>query len=175
MEEGVWDAIKLLEKLGYIVVSNGSPFPTNKMRELLKEEIKTPALIPTGSVKTTPVQAGNVKPIEQLKGLSPREALKKFIKEAEIPFRIQNGNFSAFTASAPSDQADKKFQQILKNPDIDYNRLVASTKAYYADLSLSRVMISRYLLNDIWEYQYNQFKPKPSNPNSPKRSGEKMI
>ncbi len=82
----------------------------------------------------------------------------EFIERCAIPHRVKATDGGVYTVRQFSPSAVNKLIQIIKDPLIEYDRLVESTKHYYATVSY-KALLSNYLLKDIWRGEYDNFKP----------------
>ena len=114
------------------------------------------------------LKAGTQVPIEQKKPeakkitelLSPKELLKKFVKDSEVPFRVPFAGDSrkTYTVAALTDKAIREFYLIMMNESMKYESMVAATKAYYQSSS-ARKTITNYICEgilEIWVETYEE-------------------
>jgi hypothetical protein len=89
---------------------------------------------------------------------STRERFRRFIAEAEVPYRVKTENRS-YTCNAPSDASEKVFNKILNSDTYNYQALVMSTRLYY-NSNAYKQKISNYFVTGTWESEYNEFMKK---------------
>lgn len=89
---------------------------------------------------------------------TPKETFKRFITDAEVPYRISMENGRTYTANAPSNEAVKIFTKLL-NSGINYQALVLCTKTYYKSNAFKQA-ISNYFVKGTWESEYNELMKK---------------
>lgn len=87
-----------------------------------------------------------------------KEKFQEFIKLCEVPYRLPIGNKGeTYTVNAYSKPGMEAFVRALKQPGMDYSRLVAATKAHYADPRASRKTISNYFIQEWWVSVYQEY------------------
>ena len=99
--------------------------------------------------------------------LSPDELLKKFIKDAEIPYRVPSpGNPNRqYTITARSKEAVKKFYDIMLNKRLNYENMVAGTKHYYKFTSYKKTL-SNFILEGLLDVCTEAYEEALSNKDS---------
>lgn len=80
----------------------------------------------------------------------------KFIEDAQIPHRVRSPNGSIYTVRQYGSAVAKKLAIIIGRLDIDYTRLVESTKNYYRTVSY-KSLLSNYIDQDIWYHEYTSW------------------
>jgi GTP-sensing pleiotropic transcriptional regulator CodY len=85
-----------------------------------------------------------------------KEIWNKFIADTKIPHRVttSTGTYTVRQFSLP---AANCLLKIVKDPAIDYNRLVKSTNNYYNTVTY-KILLSKYLLNGVWKDEYEHYK-----------------
>lgn len=147
------EAIELLIEKGYIIPIKGKYSLTGEFHRNyipVSTELAVVSKEITVNSKAV-VKSENIATVKDL--------LKKFVKDADIPYRIKTDNGS-YTVSAVSAEGVKAFGNILK-AGFDYQILVYSTKLYYKRNSY-RKTLTNYLTKGDWEVEYQEFKNKLS-------------
>lgn len=114
-----------------------------------------------GFVNNTPVEVVvpiNLSPINLS---DPKEVWNKFIEDANIPWRVKNNLGQSYTIRQYSKSMANKLVSIVNNSQIDYQRLVDSTKHYYATTSY-KLLLSNYLEKGVWKDCYDNYKQTTS-------------
>lgn len=150
-------ANKLLEE-GYLVLVAGKPVLTARFERALGYEDKAPII-----EKLTPKQVSNelVKPTTYTD--NPKEVWNEFIENCCIPWRVKNNRGETYTLRHYSSGIAKSLMKIISDPNIDYTRLVNSTKDYYKNTSY-KMLVSNYLSKEVWKDCYENY-------NKDKKSG----
>lgn len=86
-----------------------------------------------------------------------KQIWNEFIERACIPHRVKDGKGGQYTVRQYNEPAIKKLISIIKDPNINYDRLINSTKHYYMTVSY-KVLLSNYLLKDMWLDEYKNYK-----------------
>lgn len=103
--------------------------------------------------------ATNQVPTLRLAAPDEKKAIwNQFVERAAVPHRVKASDGGIYTVRQYSPLAVNKLIQIVKTPGVEYDRLIASTKQYYATVSY-KVLLSNYLLKDIWKDEYDNYKP----------------
>lgn len=131
----------------YVMEFQGKLYTTSKYkRDLAKVEVsKLPQKINTGLSLPTVIE-------------SSKERFKRFIEEAEVPYRIAMQDGRTFTANAYNIKAERVFNKALAD-GVNYKGLVFSTKLYYKSHGFKQ-KISNYFVEGTWEAEYDQFMKK---------------
>ena len=125
----------------YIIRKEGEWYVTDKLSNV------TDAL-PTKTLK------------EQITG---KELYKEFIKQAEIPRFLTLNTGQRYYVNQYSKSGERTFTRIIKNPKIDNQLFLFSTKLYYKSNISNKCTISNYLTKGIWETQYEELVEKVKN------------
>lgn len=143
----------LLEK-GYMIMVSGEPVLTSKLyKELgINKEIKEPTKIQIAAKYVN----------------DPKEVWNRFIKDAEVPHRVKAPDGATYTVRQYSQANALRLLRIIQKPEIDYNRLVQSTKNYYQTVTY-KALLSNYIEKGLWEHEYDAWNPNQA---PPKTSGE---
>ena len=139
--------IELLQFLldrDYAVIVGEKPFLTKKFKNLFEpEQIKLEV------IKAIPLQVDS------------KTLWNKFIVDAEIPHRIRAiGSGNEYTIRQFNIPAANRLKSIINNSSINYTKLVESTKNYYKNNNLYRVILSNYLIKDVWKDEYELYEKK---------------
>lgn len=86
-----------------------------------------------------------------------KQIWNEFIERACIPHRVKDGKGGQYTVRQYNEPAIRKLISIVKDPNINYDRLINSTKHYYMTVSY-KVLLSNYLLKDMWLDEYKNYK-----------------
>jgi len=139
------EVVKWLLDNGYGIMVYNDFVITKKLNDDLKGGVQTDidfeSLPATTTVKYT---------------IDKKEIWNKFIRDAEIPHRV-NTPTGSYTVRQYNLPAVKKLISILSDPTVNYDRLVASTKHYYKTVTY-KIILSRYLINDVWKDEYDHYK-----------------
>lgn len=132
---------------GYLVYVNNSPVFTSKLyQELGVTDLQSPVLEPLN------------KPRKRVRGSAEaREIWHKFVKDAELPWRVTSTTGSSYTVCQFSVAAVDKLISILEDPNVDPVLFTQSVKHYYATVTY-KTTFQKYLMNEIWKFEYDQFK-----------------
>lgn len=79
----------------------------------------------------------------------------KFMRLAEIPFRIKTDNNSSYTVKVCSAEARNELASLIKSKDI--NRLIDCVKQYYNDKTLYRKTFSNLILSGEIQVLYDEY------------------
>jgi hypothetical protein len=113
-------------------------------------------------VRATPTKNGDsIKPARTTTSTITKEDYKQFIKDAEVPTMISNGNGSKFFANRFSETGFKAFKALPS--EIDKKVLLAACKWYYKQTQTARVMIGNWFSEGIWESCYDDVKKAMEN------------
>lgn len=133
-----------------IVLMSGQFIFTKKYHLLTNQGL---ALIKTDSVAVLD------KPHPALSSADNKKDIwNQFIADTEIPHRVNTGS-GTYTVRQFSKSAVNKLIQIMSDPSVDYKTLVDSTKHYYKTVTY-KILLSRYLLEDVWQDEYNEYVKK---------------
>jgi hypothetical protein len=83
-----------------------------------------------------------------------KELWNKFILDCEVPHRVTSPDGKIYTIRQYNKQAVDKLISILKDPTINYQRFVESTKNYYKTVTYKNTL-SNYLIREIWRGEYD--------------------
>jgi hypothetical protein len=105
----------------------------------------------------------NPVPLEKLEKIFPdttkagtrEEVWRKFIADAEIPYKATATNGKQYTIRQYSPGIANKLMQIIKEVG-DYNVLVESTKLYYKTNGYKKIL-SNYIDQKIWKDEYERY------------------
>lgn len=154
------EAIEVLIEKGYII-------PIKGKYQLTGEFHRNYIPVSTELAVVSREMTVNSKAIVKSENIATvKDLLKKFVKDADIPYRIKTDSGS-YTVSAISAEGVKAFGNILKAVDSEGNRLynyevlVYSTKLYYKRDSY-RKTLTNYLVKGDFEVEYEEFKSKMS-------------
>lgn len=137
------DHLQYLLDNKYIVIMGNHPIVTTNFEETVAKLLdKTPE---------------KPKKAQTVDGLTLKDLWNKFILDATIPHRVKNTQGQLYTIRHYTDAAAKKLRQIVSDTSIDYNRLVAATKHYYAVTTYKRTL-QNYLLGEDWSEEYKEYK-----------------
>lgn len=128
----------------FIVVMNEDFIFTKKYYLLNSQEITT---VTTATPIVSP-------PVLRL-GDNKKEIWNQFIIDTEIPHRVNTGSGN-YTVRQFSKGAVNKLISIISTSGVDYQTLVDSTKHYYKTV-VYKILLSRYLLEDVWQDEYNEY------------------
>lgn len=87
----------------------------------------------------------------------------RFIIDADIPHRVKSPDGGVYTVRQYSPGCAIKLMKIVKDPNINYKRLVESTKLYYKNVTY-KALLSNYIDKEIWRSEYDAWdeqKPTP--------------
>jgi hypothetical protein len=87
-----------------------------------------------------------------------KERFKRFVAEAEVPYRITMENGKSYTANAHNISAEKVLNKALKD-GFDWRGLVASAKLYYKGRGFKQ-KIGNYFITGTWESEYDELVKK---------------
>lgn len=87
-----------------------------------------------------------------LKGLSDALIYNRFMEACEIPV-MSTGDLTYFVRTE-SKESVRKLKTILKNPELDYERLVHTFKNFYASTS-AMPGFAKFICTNSWEALYN--------------------
>ena len=85
---------------------------------------------------------------------SPKEALKEFCKDIELPFQVTTPNGQKYTVKYVTDRIGKLYLQVLT--EISREDLVKITKKYYKETEYP-VTIKNYFEQNVWESAMEDF------------------
>ncbi len=141
----------LLDNKYGLVVNNQFVLTQKLNQELFDRPI-------TNEVAVTPiVEAIVIKPVPKVIAPNDRKTIwNEFIERCEIPWRV-NTSSGAYTVRQYNEPAAKKLIAIIKDPLVEYDKLVESTKNYYKTVAY-KILLSKYLLNDVWADEYKNYK-----------------
>lgn len=128
----------------YLLDFGGKLYVTSKwIRDSRKENLPVPAAVAV--TKESVKESG-------------KERFKRFIKEAEVPYRLSDGQGKQYTANAYNSEADRVFSKALKEGK-NWQVLVLSTKLYYKSNAYKQA-IGNYFIKGTWESEYDEFVKK---------------
>jgi len=84
-----------------------------------------------------------------------KDIWNKFINDTKIPHRVNTGTGS-YTVRQYNLPAANVLVKIVKDPTINYERLVKSTNHYYTTVTY-KILLSKYLLNGVWKDEYDNY------------------
>lgn len=90
---------------------------------------------------------------------SPKDALKKFCEDIELPFQVTTPNGQKYTVKYVTDRIGKLYVAVLT--EVDREKLVAVTKKYYKETEYP-VTIKNYFEQNVWESALEDFKNTPT-------------
>jgi hypothetical protein len=137
------DHLQYLLDNKYVVIMDNKPVVTTNFEEAVAKLLDT-----------TPEKPRKAQTVD---GLTLKDLWNKFIIDAQIPHRVRNPQGQQYTIRHYTDAASKKLRQIVSDKSIDYNRLIAATKHYYAVTTYKKTL-QNYLLGDIWLDEYKEYK-----------------
>lgn len=82
-----------------------------------------------------------------------------FILNAEIPHRV-NSSIGVYTVRQYNLAAANRLMSILKDPTIDNEVFVSSTKNYYKAIA-GKTTLSKYLASELWKWEYEEWLKNP--------------
>jgi hypothetical protein len=137
------DHLQYLLDNKYVVVMGGKPVVTTNFEEAVAKLLdKTPE---------------KSKKSETVDGLTLKDLWNKFIWDAQVPHRVTNPQGQKYTIRHYTEVAAKKLRSIVSDKTIEYPRLVAATKHYYAVTTYKKTL-QNYLIGDIWSDEYKEYK-----------------
>jgi len=141
---------------GYGLLVNNQFVITNKVNEELfgKSVIQTSVEVVKTSTELVKTSTELVK--YKLTEQEKKDIWNKFITDTKIPHRVETGNGS-YTVRQYNQPAANALVKIIKDPQIDYNKLVKSTNHYYTTVTY-KILLSKYLLNGVWKDEYDNYK-----------------
>ena len=98
--------------------------------------------------------------------------IREFRDKAEIPSQIKTKNFT-FNVSRISQSAERYFNSKIVGK-VNMDILIVATKAYYANQQTSRVTLTNYLLEGVWESVYKEYVKQPT-VGKPTFTGERSL
>lgn len=134
------DVLQYLKDNLYIIRQGNSTIISNKFYRDVGAVNPKPILNP---------RATEIKDLPKSTIDSSKEAYKQFIADAEIPRFINNGFGGRFAANNYSVAGHNAWKDALKTTD--YKLLLAATKYYYKQTTMSRVMVSTFFKDAIYE------------------------
>jgi formyltetrahydrofolate synthetase len=143
----------------YIFEFQGKTYITSKfIKDLKKEEVIE--ISSSSSLQVVPNTSISIitsvsNPIE-----STKDRFKRFIVEAEVPYRIRMDNGKSYTANAYHISAEKVLNKALKD-GYDWRGIVMATKLYYKANGFKQ-KLSNYFILGTWESEYDEFVKKLS-------------
>jgi hypothetical protein len=145
---------KYLKDNKYLFEFQGKLYITSKYpRDLRRAETIT-----IGSSTSLVHVAGDngVQVVEYLE--TTKERFKRFIAEAEVPYRITTDTGKSYTANAYSLPAERILNKALKE-GFDWRGLVMSAKLYYKSKGFKQ-KVSNYFVTGTWESEYDELVKK---------------
>lgn len=143
--------VKWLLDNDYLIVVDSTPVLTAKFYKELKYTMpKDQAPLEVPEILETPVP---------VKSVPKKEVWNKFIEDAEIPWRVTAKDGGTYTVRQYNIPAANKLIKIIQDPNVDYDKLVASTKNYYKTVSY-KLLLSKYLLNEVWSSEYKEWEKR---------------
>lgn len=88
---------------------------------------------------------------------TPETLLKKFIADCRIPFRAKTHTGAFYQLAAMSDYAKKYFFMIMNEKRYKYKDMVVATSKYYNNGKMSRVTLTNYFKQGVFEQLMNEF------------------
>ncbi|MDO7847677.1 hypothetical protein Q5H92_15010 [Hymenobacter sp. M29] len=91
-----------------------------------------------------------------------KEKYLAFIKEVfgekrvRLPYGTSGSEFTVSDFSKPGMEA---FAKCMKEPSMDYSRLVQASRAFYLDPRNSRPTIGNYFIKELWVSVYRDYNP----------------
>lgn len=166
----IGNAINLLVREGYLLINQIGP-PLGQTEPIIYE------ILPTGKVNR--FYAGMVK---ELQAQKPQETsvvfqkesitLKEFRDRAKIPHQIKTKNFT-FNTGRISIPAERVFNKEVVGK-VDMEKLIRATEAYYKNERVSRVTLTNYFTEGIWESVYKEYTKQPEVA-KPNFTGERSL
>lgn len=89
---------------------------------------------------------------EELKGLSDSLIYKRFMEECEVPI-MAKGDLTYFVRTETKESV-RKLKVVLKNPEINYKKLVASCRNFYR-MTTAMPGFAKFISTNAWEAIYN--------------------
>lgn len=153
----------LLEEKLIVIVGNQIVF-TKKAAEDLKTLGFDTKIVENIALNTaTPVQS-----VEPIHVGDKKQIWNQFIYDADIPHRVQAPDGGVYTVRQYSPGCADKLMRIIRDPKIDYSRLVESTKQYYKSVTY-KALLGNYIDKEIWRSEYEAWDPKKP---APLKNGE---
>jgi hypothetical protein len=150
------ESLNWLIENGYAVIVQNQIVFTKKCAEELKVmgvTAKTNEDVPTITI-AVPVKPEGERPTGDKK-----EIWNKFIEDAQIPHRVKAPDGGIYTVRQYSPGCALKLFRIIANPEIDYMRLVESTRHYYKTVTY-KALLGNYIEKEIWRSEYEAWENK---------------
>ena len=146
----VKDSVKFLLDNDYAIIVNRKLVLTDKLSVALDlgVEVSTPQILFKTSQEVVTVS----------KSTDYKDIWNKFIEDSEVPHRVKSPtDGGSYTVRQYSQANARKLANIVNDEEIDYNRLVQSTKNYYRTVSY-KALLSNYIEKGIWKDEYDNWK-----------------
>lgn len=82
---------------------------------------------------------------------TPETLLKRFVADCRIPFRAKGPHGNMYQLNAISVYAKKFFYKVMMDKEYEYKDMVSATSAYYNNQRMSRVTLTNYFQNGVFE------------------------
>jgi hypothetical protein len=150
------EVIQWMLSNGYGLLVNNQFVITSKVNQ---ELFNTPVI--QSSVEVVKTSTELVKTSTELVKYKVTEQEKKdiwnkFIADTKIPHRVDTGTGS-YTVRQYNLPAANVLVKLVKDPQINYEKLVKSTNHYYTTVTY-KILLSKYLLNGVWKDEYDNYK-----------------
>lgn len=86
--------------------------------------------------------------------------LRKFIADCRIPFRVKGPHGGHYQLNATSLYSEKYFAKVLDEGKYEYEDMVTAVGRYYNDSRMSRVTLTNFFKNDVFENVMREFLEK---------------
>lgn len=144
MDEQSKAALDLLVQNGYLEIVKGKYRPTKKLNTV-------PEMV-TAMTSLGPLAFEG----------SWEDMYTRFIVECKVPKRGENGYGDPYDLNKYSEDAMKRFKEMLTRDQVKYDLLVRVTQAYYSTGSLRyKKKIGNYITEGLWRMDYETMKDKP--------------
>jgi len=135
---------------GYAHVVNGESFVLTQ--KFISELGLSVQQVPVTTIRSKTLSGDPT--LEELK-----EVWTEFKNDCLLPHRVTATDGRQYTILQFSKGVAKRLYKIISDPKIDYNRLVESTKHYYATVAY-KALLSNYIDKDIWVHEYENWGKK---------------
>ncbi len=122
----------------------------------LNDELVGPNNIPPGTIINRVDQVSEEIQRKEENLQYKKDVWTKFCDDAGIPYRVIAPGGSRYTVRQFSSGIASKLIRIIKDPNINYTRLVESTKNYYATVTY-KALLSNYFDKELWRVEYDSF------------------
>jgi hypothetical protein len=114
----------------------------------------------TGTEQGLVLLQGNIPAVIEpavAKDITWKDLYTRFILEAGVPKRVQGPSGDPYHVNIYSEVGMKAFRKAIEKEKVEYPKLVASTKLYYAGSVPYKVAIGRYMSEGMWRTGYDEF------------------